>query len=194
MLESLESVKRAWTGVTVPALEPVKRAWQSVELEGPTVAPRPPSGVGGAEPSRSLRPSSVSATPALQPSRESSRLAVPPWVEAGVEPWGAGADWEFIMGSHPGLQDIYKELRTTGRQETGGRPIDPKLARALLVGPNDNPVARSLRKEASERSFANPEWRRLRAESNYGSPGYGYAIIRLQEFHKKRAQELWPRL
>jgi len=64
---------------------------------------------------------------------------VPSWAPAQVPPWGVDADdlalrdWR-TQGITPGLQDIYKELRTGRRPETGFYPVSPEVALSMIAG------------------------------------------------------------
>jgi hypothetical protein len=53
------------------------------------------------------------------------------------------------------MQDVYKELRTGQRRETGGWPIRPEIASSMLLPAADN----ELFQEGLARSADDPEWK-----------------------------------
>jgi len=201
MLEALEPVKRAWAAVDVPALDAVKQAWQSTELEGPAQTQRRPSqvGLGGTfrrlmgktERSPAQRPSSVPAIPAVQPGSVSLVPAV-----TQVEPWGVGADYDFAIKQNPGTQDIYRELRTTGRPDVGGRPLSPTIAQANLEMFSANADIQRRVDEGAERSDQDPRWVYLRDKAwDFSLPPFerGQYQRELREYMEKRARSMFSR-
>jgi hypothetical protein len=181
MFESLKPVKRAWSSVDVPGLMQVKRAWESVELSGraspvqpdqpSTVTARPsvrPSTVAVTGPSAEQLPETVShgAKPSSVPAQaitpgQLGSLPVPLSALAQVEPWGHPLDYDFMSDPtrmNPGLQDIYKQLRTGRRPETGFWPIRPEIAFSMLQPAAEN----ALFQEGVDRAVSHyPQWVRL---------------------------------
>jgi hypothetical protein len=118
-----------------------------VTTAGPA-AERLPGTVGrGAKPS-SVPPSTV----------EVSHFGpVPLAAYAQVEPWGHRDDFRYMVQDEwpPGVQEVYKELRTGQRRETGGWPIRPEIASSMLKPAANN----ELFQEGFNRSANDPEWK-----------------------------------
>ena len=126
---------------------PRLQAQPSKVTTGGPAAERSPGTVGrGAKPS-SVPPSTVEV-PHFGP--------VPLTAYAQVEPWGHWDDGTFMSQIFwtPGLQDVYRELRTGQRRETGGWPIRPEIASSMLTPSADN----ELYQEGLARSADDPEW------------------------------------
>ena len=125
---------------------PRLQAQPSKVTTGGPAAERSPGTVGrGAKPS-SVPPSTVEV-PHFGP--------VPLTAYAQVEPWGHTADYKYMTSPGemtPGLQDVYMELRTGQRRETGGWPIRPEIAFSMLKRGSE------LYVEGVERSLNDPAW------------------------------------
>lgn len=88
-------------------------------------------GTSGAPSSKST----PSDTPGVGGSTPSSVSPLLSFLQTGVQPFGDLRDRGVMMVLHPGLQDIYVELRTTGRPETGFQPLSVKQAKKALKWP-----------------------------------------------------------
>jgi hypothetical protein len=113
-----------------------------------------------------------------------------------VEPWGVGADYDFAINQNPGTQDIYRELRTTGRPDVGGRPLSPTIAQANLEMFSANADIQRRVDEGADRSDQDPRWVYLRDKANDLSLSdfvRGQYRRELRKYMEERARSMFSR-